>query len=208
MTYPAAPAAVLFAAPARGRSHQEVAAALRASGLRVGERLGGDLPKRNPDTGAPLPLLPCPFAAIALAHGPAEETVPMLRARLAGAVPMIDIAGSVLLVGTEHVVKPGDGAILVTMLTRRRADFTAASYRDRWLGEHAPFGLRIGASGYRQLHGDDPHRFDGVGMVCFRDLDHAASARAAPEVARDATRDEMQFVDHGGSMLAMFRLLS
>ena len=32
------------------------------------------------------------------------------------------------------------------------------------------------------------------------------TARAAPEVARDATRDEMRFIDHAGSMLAMFRL--
>jgi hypothetical protein len=208
MTYPAMPAAVLFAAPAFGRSAEAVAATLRAPGLRIGARLGGDLPKRDPDTGAPLPLLPCPFAAIALAHGPADEAAATLRAQLAGGAAAIDVARSVLLVGIEHVVKPGDGAILVTMLTRRRADFTPAAYRDRWLGEHAPFGLRIDASGYRQLHLDGTGRVDGVGMVFFRDLDHAASARAAPEVAHDATRDEMQFIDHAGAMLAMFRLLS
>lgn len=41
----------------------------------------------------------------------------------------------------------------------------------------------------------------------FRDEQHAAAARAAPEIAHDATRDEMRFVDHRRSMLAMFRLM-
>jgi hypothetical protein len=43
-------------------------------------------------------------------------------------------------------------------------------------------------------------------MVFFRGLEHVADARAAPEIARDATRDEMAFIDHERSMLAMFRL--
>jgi hypothetical protein len=66
----------------------------------------------------------------------------------------------------------------------------------------------------RQLHADadalprlpPADRFDGAGMVFFRDLDQARTARATPEVARDATRDEMRFIDHAGSMPAMFRL--
>jgi hypothetical protein len=100
------------------------------------------------------------------------------------------------------------------MLTRRRADFTPAAYRKHWLDEHAPFGLRIDAAGYRQLHADHApspglppaDRFDGAGLVFFRDVAHMAAARSAPEVAQDATRDEMRFVDHAGSMLAMFAL--
>ena len=31
--------------------------------------------------------------------------------------------------------------------------------------------------------------FDGAGMVFFRDLDHARTARATPEVLRDAARN-------------------
>ena len=69
-------------------------------------------------------------------------------------------------------------------------------------------------SGYRQLHADpalmaDPprsDRFDGAGMELFRDMAHVATARAAPEIARDATRDEMQFIDHVASMLAMLHM--
>lgn len=214
MTYPSMPGLALFAAPAIGRTAEEVVLPLRAPGLRVGERLGDDLPKHDPETGMPLPLLPCPFSAIALASGPAEDAIPTLRASLR-TTQAIDIARSVLLVGATHVVRPGDGAILVTMLTRRQTELTRSAYRDRWLNEHALFGLRIDAAGYRQLHVDDTRypdmpnaqNFDGAGMVFFYSPNHAASARAAPEVARDATRDEMQFIDHAGSMLAMFRLL-
>jgi hypothetical protein len=215
MRNPAGPALALFAAPAPGRSTTEVAAALAMPGAWIGTRVGADLPKRDPDSGAALPLLPCPFAAILLAHGPTSETLATLSAALHGAAGMIDLARSALLIGTEHVVKPGDGAILVTMLTRRRPGFTPATYRDRWLGKHAPFGLCIGAAGYRQLHIDDmPYpglpstdRFDGAGMVFFRDAAHMAAARAAPEVTQDATRDEMRFIDHAQSMLAMFAFL-
>ena len=212
MSYAAGPALALFATAAPGRTAEEIAAALAMPGARIGTRVGADLPKRDPDTGEPLPLLPCPFAAILLAHGPMAETIPVLRAALDRAAGMIDLARSALLIGTEHVVKPGDGAILVTMLTRRRADFTPAAYRKRWLGEHARFGLRIDAAGYRQLHADHAPcpdlpptgRFDGAGMVFFRNAAQMAAARSAPEVAQDATRDEMRFIDHAGSMLAMF----
>ncbi|MFA6114674.1 MAG: EthD domain-containing protein [Sphingomonas sp.] len=214
MSYPAGPALALFAAAAPGRSGAEIAAALAMPGVRVGKRIGADLPKRDPDTGAPLPLLPCPFAAILLAPGPASARIPALRTTLNRAAGAIDLAGSVLLIGIQHIVTPGDGAILVTMLTRRRADFTPAAYRARWLNEHASFGQRVDATGYRQLHADSAtcpglppaDRFDGAGMIFFSDPDQMASARAAPEVAQDATRDEMRFIDHAGSMLAMFDL--
>jgi hypothetical protein len=108
--------------------------------------------------------------------------------------------------GTEHIIQPGQGSILVTMLARRRPELDRAAYFARWRNEHAPFGLRIGAAGYRQLHTEnDTGRFDGAGLVFFDDLDHARRVRAAPAVAEDATRDEMRFIDHSASMLAMFR---
>lgn len=182
-------------------------------GLRFGLRSGADLPKRNPDGGATLPLLRCPFGAVVLAHGPVRTILPALQ-DVADRLPM-DVAASALLFGTEHVVKPGEGDVLVTMLVRRQDSFSPAAFRKRWLLGHAPFGLRIPVSGYRQLHADPApvpglpatDRFDGAGMVLFRDPDHVASARATPEIALDATRDEMQFIDHSASMLAMFRLL-
>ncbi len=163
------------------------------SNVRLGERIDIALPKLNPETGQPLALLPCPFSTVLFG-----EECDLRR----------DQTGSVLLAGTQYIVKPGDGAILVMMLVRRRADFSHQAFRDRWLNGHARFGLQTAASGYRQLHSGEepaPDGFDGAGLVFFRDLDHVANARAAPEIAREATRDEMQFIDHSRSMLAMFR---
>lgn len=162
-------------------------------GFRPGARIDAELPKRDPRTGKPLPLLPCPFAALLLGGGPAPEAIP----------------GALRLAGTQHIVKPGDGDLLVIMLARRRAGLSHAAFRQRWLHGHARFGLATGASGYRQLHphGEpDADGFDGAGLVFFRDVAHAAACRAAPEIARDATADEMEFIDHGRSMLAMFSL--
>jgi hypothetical protein len=220
--YPASPAWAFLAAPAPDRMIGDVAAALAKAGgedpmaLKFGTRIDIDLPKRTPDGSAALPLLPSPHAAIVLAQGFWDEVAPALRALLAEARLCLDMHASVLISGTLHVVKPGDGDILVTMLAGRRAGLTRAAFLNRWLTGHAPFGLRTGASGYRQLHAGDPgaagtglpaaNLHDGIGMVFFRDLDHVAGARAAPEIARDATADEMRFIDHGRSMLKMFRL--
>jgi hypothetical protein len=253
-------ALALFAAPGRDATVADVVAELRKLSPDgwIGERIGGDLPKVDPDTGMPLPLLPCPFAAALLTYGvqTINHTVCPERSRgtlgsaqrvstsalwaevhperppwravegldtngFGGLSPthlngfginalldtnVLDPATSVSMPGTEHIIQPGQGSILVTMLARRRPELDRAAYLARWRNEHAPFGLRIGAAGYRQLHAqNDTGRFDGAGMVFFDDLDHARRVRAAPAVAEDATRDEMRFIDHSASMLAMFR---
>jgi len=270
-------ALALFVAPGPGATAADVVAELRKLSPDgwIGERNGGDLPKRDPDTGRPLPLLPCPFTAVLLTYiEPSTHTVcpepfdclprQALRTgfsavrrsrgtsdaaqRVSTSAPWAEVhperppwqavegldtngfgivsrlhsngfgvafpidmngfcgATSVLMPGTEHIIQPGKGSILVTMLTRRRPELDRAAYFTRWRNEHAPFGLRIGAAGYRQLHAHgNASGFDGAGMVFFDDLDHARRARAAPEVAEDATRDEMRFIDHSASMLAMFR---
>lgn len=160
--------------------------------MRLGKRVDIPLAKTDPATRAALPLQPCPYATLLFGEGP--QLAPTTKA--------------LIFAGDQHIVKPGDGDILVLMLVRRRAGLTHAAFRERWLNGHAPFGLRTEASGYRQLHPHEdpgPNDYDGVGLVFFRDLDHVAAARAAPEIARDATLDEMAFIDHGRSMLAMFR---
>jgi catechol 2,3-dioxygenase-like lactoylglutathione lyase family enzyme len=155
---------------------------------RFADRIAAPLPKIDPDTGEPLPLRSCPYEAL-----------------MSGRAAATPGAGDLLLEGTEYTVQPGTGGILVIMLVRRHQELSHAAFAERWLHGHARFGNRIGASGYRQLHVDDDRVFNGVGMVFFRDPDHMAAARAAPEVARDATRDEITFIDHSQSMLAMFR---
>lgn len=214
--YPSQPVAALFLAPLADRSAAlcEALAGVALSGtVRIGHRIGGALPKFDPDSGHPLPLLACPFAAIAVACGPTHTAVHALRSLLQNVAADIEFAASALVLGTEYSVKPGDGAVLVAMLVRRRADYGAAAFRERWLGGHAQFGLRIPVSGYRQWHAGEgtfpdlpaADRFDGAGIVLFGDADQVAASRADPAIAHDATRDEMQFIDHAGSMLAMFR---
>lgn len=160
-------------------------------GFRLGRRVDIDLPKRDPRSGAPIPLLSAPYRTLLLG-----------TARAAG-------PGALALIGTQHIVKPGHGEMLVVMLARRRPELSHEAFRARWLEGHSRFGLATSASGYRQLHPDkapDEAGFDGAGLVFFRDLDHVAQSRAAPEIARAATADEMAFIDHSRSMLMMFRL--
>lgn len=160
-------------------------------GFRLGRRVDVDLPKRDPDSGAPLPLLPAPYRSLLFGIG------------------RVDAPGALAVTGTQHIVKPGDGDVLVVMLARRRPELTHEAFRTRWLEGHARFGLATSASGYRQLHPDEAPAaagFDGAGLVFFGDLDHVAQGRAAPEIARAATADEMEFIDHSRSMLMMFRM--
>ncbi len=185
MTYPTSALTLIFLPPSS-------AAQAAPAGYHHGARVDVDLPKRDPDTGASLGLLPSPFGQLLIGSGPA--TIP---------------AGGLRLSGRQHIVTPGDGAVLVVMLARRKAGMSHAAWRDRWLHGHARFGLDTAASGYRQLHPSTPpgaDGFDGAGLVFFRDLDHVVSARAAPAIADAATRDEMAFIDHRRSMLMMFRL--
>jgi hypothetical protein len=180
--YPSGPAILSF---------QTSDAAIAPPGFLQGRRIDVDLPKHDPQSGAPLPLLPAPWRALFFGAGQAAP------------------AGALTLAGTQHIVKPGDGEILVVMLARRRAELSHDAFRMRWLDGHARFGLATSASGYRQLHPDeapDEAGFDGAGLVFFRDLDHVAQGRAAPEIAREATADEMEFIDHSRSMLMMFRM--
>lgn len=185
MTYPTSPLTLIFLPPSS-------AIPAAPAGFRRGALVDADLPKRDPDTGASLGLLSSPFGRILIGSGRAAAPADGLR-----------------LAGRQHVVTPGEGAILIVMLARRKAGMSHAAFRERWLAGHARFGRDTAASGYRQLHPSRPpgaNGYDGAGLVFFRDLDHAASARAAPEIADAATRDEMAFIDHRRSMLMMFRL--
>lgn len=187
-TYPRSAATAIFLSKA-GRI-------VAPSGFRLGLRVPAVLSKRHPETAEPLPLRPASFGALLFGVEPT------------GALPSFG-RGALSLAGEQIVVKPGDGDILVAMLIRRRSELTHSAFLDRWLNGHARFGLATAAVGYRQLHPEcapEKDGFDGAALVLFRDRDHAASARAAPEIARDATADEMQFIDHGQSMLMMFDL--
>ena len=221
--YAASPAQILLAAPAKTRSSEDVQVALAktrsdgAMAIQIGVRLGVGLPKTTPDGRAATAASVSRYAAIVLARGPVDATLGASGGP-GGASNSIDprgVGGSLAERNSSQSTPPG--SILVTMLTTRLGGFTRAAYCDRWLTGHAPFGLRIDAAGYRQLHADatvDPtpglpsaNTHDGIGMVMFRDLEHVAlAARRAGNITR-RTADEMRFIDHSRSMLMMFRLL-
>lgn len=182
-------------------------------------RLALQLPKRTPDGAASLPLAPSPHAALIVLRGRFDRTTTQFAALMMRLTPMLDLSASAAIAGAEHIIKPDSGPVVVTMLVKRHAALSRPAFAERWRIGHAPFGRRIAAPGYRQLHADAPaeivaamqssgltsvNAHDGVGCVMFPSLEQMRAARAAPEVARDATADEMQFVDHSRSMLMAF----
>lgn len=182
-------------------------------------RLGLQLPKRTPDGAAALPLAPSPHAALILLRGGREHATAQFAALIARLAPMMDLDASAAIAGAEHIVKPESGRVIVTMLVNRLPALSRPAFSERWRVGHAPFGRRIAAPGYRQLHADAPaetvaamqrtgllgvNAYDGVGCVMFASLEGMRAARAAPEVTRDATADEMQFIDHSRSILMAF----
>lgn len=78
-----------------------------------------------------------------------------------------------------------------------------------------------GATAYGQLHADGAAtaglsvalglggvRFDGIGRLLFADRAAMLRARASQQVRRDATADEMRFVDHSRSQVtALHRIV-
>ncbi len=181
------------------------------------------LAKHAPD-GAPLPVPAAPFDVVLEIRLPGEEprwgpaTAAAVRDAAARA-PGVDPARSVVVAGTELTVVPGTGTAFSAGLVRRRRDLDRESFVRHWRDRHALLARRVaGATGYRQLHavpefsaavaaelGVPDAGFDGTGLLLVADAAALAGVRAAPEVARDATEDEMRFLDHSRSFFVAAR---
>jgi hypothetical protein len=182
------------------------------------------LAKRCPD-GTPLSVAPAPFSVLLELrlgdHVPhsAGQVVDLL----ATAVPRnlrIDKDRSTVLAGVEHVIMPGHGPTRAVGLVHRRPDLDALQFLRHWSEKHIHVARRMpGAWGYRQLRADRlltrlvaeqmdlmDHGFDGAGQVFFESTGEMAAGRATPEVARDATEDELRFIDHSRSHFFAARL--
>ncbi len=226
MPKPDTTAVAVLLAPAEGAADGVVLERLRAAlaaspgaqPLAIGSRIRRDLPKHTPDGSGLISMTPCPFAALILGRGVIAEVAVAVETLIARAAAPIDQPSSVVVAGGEHAITPGLGAIWVAMLTHRLPGLSRDAYARRWRIGHAPFGARLkSAAGYRQLHADAHpeelgalasrfaiNRYDGLGQVYFDTLGAMAATRASPEVLRDGTADEMQFIDHARSMLMMF----
>lgn len=195
------------------------------------------LPKHDPD-GRLLPTLTSPHAAVVdlVARGGdagrADDAHGVLDAlgsavdRSACAVvvgPRYDLSGGGF--GTGDGGRPGGGGRWRTgsqACITRLAGLPPESFAAHWLTRHAPLAARIGgATAYGQLHADGAAtaglsvalglggvRFDGIGRLLFADRAAMLRARASQQVRRDATADEMRFVDHSRSQVtALHRIV-
>jgi hypothetical protein len=139
-----------------------------------------------------------------------------------GPAPAVDPGRCAVLAGVEHVVLPGAGDVCAVGLVRRHRALSRAAFTAHWRDRHVGFARRVaGGAGYRQLHADPglsaalvdrlglaDRGFDGAGLLYFADLAAMTRVRATPAVRRDATADEMRFVDHGRSHFFAVRLAS
>jgi hypothetical protein len=175
------------------------------------------LAKTAPD-GTALPVLPAPFDVLVEVRLPGADAGSSDVVRRAvstelGPDPAFDPGRSAVVAGVEHTVVPGSGRVFAVGLVRRRPDLAREDFLAHWRDRHVAFARRVsGSTGYRQLHADaelsaavaaelgiPDAGFDGAGLMFAPDLGSMAQVRASPEVRRDATEDEMRFVDHSRS---------
>jgi hypothetical protein len=169
------------------------------------------LAKAAPD-GTPLLVPAAPFDVLVELR-PAEGALAQAVMAALGPAPVFDGSRSAVLAGVEHTVLPGRGGACAVGLVRRRADLDRAAFTAHWRDRHVEFARRVsGGAGYRQLHADPAASaalagrlgireagLDGAGLLFFDDLAAMTRVRASPQVRRDATEDEMRFVDHARS---------
>jgi hypothetical protein len=162
--------------------------------------------------------------AVALDHGGEVASLGLHLEGLADRFEgLIDPQRSAVMAGSEHVILPGAGQLLVLINNRRLPHLTHDGFIDYWLGYHGPFarehtppdaGLR-----YRQFHADvEPTRslaraagltidnFDGAAECYYADADRIRYLMSQNEVVAEATIDETQFVDHQRCVTTLFRV--
>jgi hypothetical protein len=131
----------------------------------------------------------------------------------------VDARGSGILVGTEHIVVPGETPFALVAALRALRSLTSEQFLWHWTHEHAKYGLRVpGLRGYRQVHADPiatraaAHatglavmNFDGIAEADFTSLQDFSLVIASPQVANDARQDEDKFIDHSRSVRGIYK---
>ncbi|MCZ7526631.1 MAG: EthD domain-containing protein [Acidimicrobiia bacterium] len=226
----------LLLVPAEGQSLNLLEARLVAEGQALRSRL--DVPGRLHRRAIRLP--DDPFATTA--HGaevvtgfaammelavpdeagaqPLIDAVEGCAERLEGLGARIDATASAALIGTEHVIVPGEEPVALFYALRRLPTLDPEGFRDHWLHRHAELGRAVpGLRGYRQVHADPEaskaaaaaagvgvHDFDGVAEAYYADVEDFLGIMAKPEVTADALEDEKRFIDHSRSTGMLTRI--
>ena len=127
--------------------------------------------------------------------------------------PELDRAASAAVVGTEHVIVPGDHPLLLAMSLRRLSSLSSPDFLEHWSTVHAELGRRVpGSQGYRQLRPDPAASqrvsaeagvgvadLDGVALAYFTDEAAMFGILGNPDVAGPLLEDERTFIDHSAS---------
>jgi hypothetical protein len=209
---------------ARGGCREEVAAKLETEGRDASARLGGaarvvvlaqiendPFPKSNP--------LCRPYDAVLEVESSSGADLDTLLDAVDGIgerlceVVHADLSG--VLVGAPQFIIPCQPTpVRYLYLMRRKAHTTREHYVDYYFHHHSNFGLRTpGIVGYTQFHVDLAASslarrrlnlglcaVDSVSELCMRSLDEFFAALVDDSLGREASADELHFVDRDNSV--------
>jgi hypothetical protein len=139
--------------------------------------------------------------------------VPLLEGLGGRLRELVDAGASAGLVGTEHIILPGTGPLLVLIANRRLPRFTHDGFIQYWFDYHGPFAREHTPPDaglyYRQFHTDvaataellrlsglKTGDFDGAAECYYPNADAVRGLMNRTEVVDRATVDEKEFVDH------------
>ena len=152
-----------------------------------------------------------------------DEVINLLAGLGERLTDIVDPEASSVLVGTEHVILPGSGPIMVLIANRRLPHFTHDGFLDYWLNSHGPFTRKhtpreIGFR-YRQFHADAAATvralaatglavgdFDGAAECFYPSAQSVRALMARTEIVDQATEDELKFVDHDRCVTSVFAI--
>jgi hypothetical protein len=138
---------------------------------------------------------------------------------------LIEPAASAALAGSEHVILPGDGPLLVLIANRRLPGFTHKAFIDYWLDYHGPFAREHTPPDaglfYRQFHTDEVATetliratgfgvsdFDGAAECYYASAEGVRKLMSDTATVDQATVDEKKFVDHDRCVTSVFTITS
>ncbi|MBE0595892.1 MAG: EthD domain-containing protein [Desulfuromonadales bacterium] len=225
----------LLLAARPGKSLDDLDARLAAEGERVRALLPGDArhlravrladdPTAQTVHAAEMKGEPASFEAVFEVGSPGGDWAE-LTALFAGVVrnlaDWIVAEKSAVIAGTEHVILPGECPLLLIFALRRLPALTSPQFHDYWLNRHAEVARTVPVlRAYRQFHADAKASaaagralglgivdFEGAAQGYYRDIGDFMAIMAQPAVVADALADEKRFIDHGRSVLGLYRVV-
>jgi hypothetical protein len=133
---------------------------------------------------------------------------------------LINLSKSAVIAGTEHVIIPGEQALMIIFALRRLDALSSMEFHDYWLHKHSQVALEVpNLKGYKQFHADPAATaraaealgvgikdFEGTAEGSFESLDDFLKIMSSPEVAQRALEDEKKFIDHSRSSIGLYHV--